>query len=91
MLERIALLSGEQARSMKRREFLTLSGRSLAGMSVLTALPIPLRGGVASRQSGIVVVGAGLSGLTAAFELRRVGLDVVVLEAESRPGGRVRT
>lgn len=76
---------------MKRREFLRLSGRSLAGMSMLTALPIPLRGGVASRQSGIVVVGAGLSGLTAAFELRRVGLDVVVLEAESRPGGRVRT
>ncbi len=38
-----------------------------------------------------VVVGAGLSGLAAARDLRRRGLDVVVLEARDRIGGRVLT
>ena len=36
----------------------------------------------------VAVVGAGLSGLIAARELRRDGIDVVVLESAERPGGR---
>jgi monoamine oxidase len=39
----------------------------------------------------VVVVGAGLAGLAAAYELRRAGFEVVVLEARDRVGGRVRT
>ena len=39
----------------------------------------------------VAVVGAGLSGLVAARELVREGLDVVVLEARDRPGGRTHT
>lgn len=39
----------------------------------------------------VVVIGAGLAGLAAAYELRRAGRDVVILEAQSFPGGRVRT
>ncbi|CRK58329.1 Amine oxidase [flavin-containing] [Alloactinosynnema sp. L-07] len=39
----------------------------------------------------VVVIGAGFAGLTAARELRRNGVDVTVLEAADRVGGRART
>jgi protoporphyrinogen/coproporphyrinogen III oxidase len=38
-----------------------------------------------------IVVGAGVAGLTAAYRLMRRGLDVTVLEAEDRVGGRLST
>jgi len=42
-------------------------------------------------SADVVVVGAGLAGLTCARELERAGLDVVVLEKSDAVGGRVRT
>lgn len=49
------------------------------------------RAGGLAPGSDIVVIGAGLAGLTAAYELDQAGYAVTVLEARSRPGGRVRT
>jgi len=39
----------------------------------------------------VIVVGAGLAGLAAAWEIKRAGVDVIVLEAEWRPGGVIVT
>jgi phytoene dehydrogenase-like protein len=44
-----------------------------------------------SRQLDVAVVGAGLAGLVAARRLVAAGLRVRVFEAESEPGGRIRT
>jgi monoamine oxidase len=45
----------------------------------------------AGAASRVIVVGAGLAGLTTALDLTEAGWDVVVLEARDRVGGRVFT
>lgn len=39
----------------------------------------------------VIVIGGGISGMTAAFLLRQNGYDVLVLEKENQPGGNIRT
>jgi oxygen-dependent protoporphyrinogen oxidase len=39
----------------------------------------------------VVVAGAGISGLSLAFELERLGVSVLVLESERRAGGKIET
>ena len=39
----------------------------------------------------IIILGAGMAGLTAAYELLRAGHDPIILEASHRPGGRCYT
>ncbi|VDO54987.1 unnamed protein product, partial [Onchocerca flexuosa] len=39
----------------------------------------------------IIVIGAGIAGIIAARQLRSFGLDVILLEARSRIGGRIST
>ena len=39
----------------------------------------------------VVIVGAGLAGLSAGYELTQAGHDVTILEARTPPGGRVFT
>jgi monoamine oxidase len=36
----------------------------------------------------VVILGAGIAGLTSAYELSKAGYEVIVLEAQARPGGR---
>ncbi len=39
----------------------------------------------------VVILGAGLAGLAAAWELKNAGHEVIILEAQLHPGGRVHT
>jgi monoamine oxidase len=50
-----------------------------------TADPTP------DRRHAVVIVGAGLAGLHAAWQLTRRNVDFVLLEAADQPGGRIRT
>jgi monoamine oxidase len=43
------------------------------------------------RSHRVIVVGAGFTGLAAATELAAMGVDILVLEARDRVGGRVET
>ena len=50
------------------------------------------RPAVKSRTSApVVVIGAGLTGLSCAIHLKKAGIPVKILEASDQPGGRMRT
>ena len=77
-----------------RRGFLqTVAGGvgALATSGATVSLAALVRLSPRTAPKRIVVIGAGLGGLAAAYELHRVGHDVTVLEARPFPGGRVRT
>ncbi len=87
------------AAGMSRRELFKLIGLtagSAATYQAMTSLgyaaesgykgPIKLEGD--PRGASVLVLGAGLAGLTAALELRQAGYKVTVLEFNNRAGGR---
>ncbi len=39
----------------------------------------------------VLIIGAGLSGLSAAYYLKKAGIDAVILEARERSSGRIFT
>ena len=43
------------------------------------------------QQRDIVIIGAGLTGLSTAFDLKKMGRDVLVLEKQNRIGGQIQT
>uniref|UniRef100_A0A2M4CZ38 Putative lysine-specific histone demethylase n=1 Tax=Anopheles darlingi TaxID=43151 RepID=A0A2M4CZ38_ANODA len=48
--------------------------------------PLPTK-----KFAKVIVIGAGISGLSAAQQLQQLGFDVIVLEARDRVGGRIAT
>jgi len=85
--------------TVSRRDLLSLIGAvsgSAAMYHAMTSLgfasdsgykgPIKLDGD--PKGASVLILGAGLAGMTAALELRKAGYKVQVLEFNSRPGGR---
>lgn len=85
--------------SLTRRRFLELAGalggspavyRAAMGLGLFPLAARAARPKLATlrKQKKVLVLGAGISGLTAAYELTKAGYNVQVLEASSRAGGR---
>ncbi|HEU0081371.1 MAG TPA: FAD-dependent oxidoreductase, partial [Bradyrhizobium sp.] len=92
-------MPGKSASAPSRRDLLALIGTvagSAAMVEAMTALglasesgykgPVRLEGD--PKGASVLILGAGLAGMTAALELRKAGYKVQLLEFNSRPGGR---
>nr|WP_128375245.1 FAD-dependent oxidoreductase [Streptomyces cavernae] len=66
-----------------------LGGAAATGVVTLAGVGTGTASAAAAREADVVVVGAGLAGLTAARDIAAAGKSVVVLEARDRVGGRV--
>lgn len=79
VLERRALTD------LSRRQFLQRT--ALAGAAVMGG-PLLRAAKPSGANRRVVVIGAGLAGLTCAYRLRQAGVDVTIHEANTRIGGR---
>ena len=73
---------------LTRREFIS---RGAIVAATLSTFLNDSRAKSTRAPQRVIVVGAGLAGLSAAYELTQAGHEVRVLEAQSRAGGRVLT
>jgi monoamine oxidase len=74
------------------RRRLLHGGLALAGAAAATTFRREGDRAVAkSGNSSILVVGAGIAGLTAAYRLKQAGVRVDIIEARNRVGGRIRS
>lgn len=84
---------------MNRRDLLALIGKVAGTAAMYQAMaslafaaestfngPIELRG--APKGTSVLILGAGLAGMVAAYELRQAGYKVQILEYQNRTGGR---
>jgi monoamine oxidase len=74
----------EERRGMTRRE--VIAGGT--GLALAAALSGPLPRALAATVPRIVVVGAGLAGLSCAYQLKQAGYRADIYEASERVGGR---
>jgi monoamine oxidase len=86
-------------RAVSRRDFLHMAGavggstaafRAAVALGLLPAVAHAARPQLAAlaKSRKVLILGGGISGLTAAYELNRKGYEVQVLEASFRAGGR---
>ncbi|HEX7204046.1 MAG TPA: FAD-dependent oxidoreductase [Xanthobacteraceae bacterium] len=79
-LRRVAQVGGYRA------TYLTMQAMGLLGTAAV-AEPLALEGGT-RHGTKVVILGAGMAGLSAAYELGKAGYDCTVLEVRDRVGGR---
>jgi len=87
--------------ALTRRGFLTRVGQAggfsaaFLTMQSLGLLPMPEAEAISwdaapdtGKGTKVVILGGGIAGLVAAYEMGKLGYRCTVLEARSRPGGR---
>src|SRR4026207_2171332 len=72
--------------AITRRQFLRRGALAVAGVGLA-----PSRVVLKGPAKKVLILGAGMAGLVAGYELSKLGHDVTILEARTRPGGRVHT
>jgi len=82
---RIPVFNRATVSSMSRCLFTALFCCAITASSVFQALGAP------PKKTEVIIVGAGLSGLAAAYELKKARVPYHILEIAPRIGGRVRT
>lgn len=75
---------------MKRREFIKKSIRQVGGIILAPSLITACAKDELPNKT-VIVIGAGIAGLAAARKLKARGFEVIVLEAQDRVGGRLRS
>jgi len=76
--------------SSSRRKFLKLSLASMASVSMFSVKQ-PIAASSKTLIADVIVIGAGIAGLAAAAKIQASGKKVIVLEAQSKIGGRILT
>jgi monoamine oxidase len=67
--------------------FLAMQSMGLMPMVAEAAVPLSVAPGV-GKGVKVVILGGGIAGLVAAYEMKALGYECTVLEARERPGGR---
>jgi len=88
LFNRLERRFGDPYGGKSRRDLLKAALAAAGGMLLCESVARPAQAGKAGR---VVVIGAGLGGLSAAVELASVGYDVMVVEPRDWLGGRVHT
>jgi len=77
--------------ALSRRELLQAAAASAAGLLLSQCRTSVDAVATPTRPRRVIVVGAGLAGLATAYELLQARVDVLLIEARMRVGGRVLT
>ncbi|MCM8570425.1 FAD-dependent oxidoreductase [Gramella jeungdoensis] len=88
-------MKGNEQSGISRKDFVKQFSLGLGALGTGVFFPNMLSAnfveGTTLNPKKVLVIGAGLSGLAAAWELKNSGHQVTLIEARSRPGGRVST
>lgn len=82
LLEQMAALGGAA---------MLIAGLDAFGMSIASANALPPKLGPPRKPTKVAILGAGIAGLAAAYELSKAGYDITLIEARPFAGGRIQT
>jgi monoamine oxidase len=91
LARRRAHADGRDGFVLDRRQFLKLAGAGTAGLALAPTLWGCDSGSSSSGEPRVVIVGGGMAGLNAAYQLQKSGVAATLYEASDRTGGRIYT